>query len=230
MFSHLMKYWLCTNLHRCFVYKSWAGDAVVSWALSTHVLYFYIKLKHIDITEEFIMGRDHWKVSVLGSSSSLLTVWPSVCAWPQFHFLCQASSCCSDFACYLNFWKNKLWLMCPFTCSLQLTVVNSKNPSPMCRQAVHHHQSSNRKQHWWVWHEWRQGNGSVKLFYEECWCSIISFVCIQSLSPGPASASPRAPEHPIKATLALDYGHFLLPVLRLAIFLLDLNTFPPMLL
>lgn len=116
--------------------------------------------------------------------------------------------------------------MYPFTCSLQLTVVSSKSPSPMCRQAVYHLQSSNQKQHWWVWREWRQGNGSVELFYEECWCSMISFVCIQSLSPGPALASPRAPEHAIEATLALDYGHFLLPVLRLTIFLLDINTFP----
>lgn len=135
------------------------------------------------------MSRDHWKVSVLGSSSSLLIVWPSVYVWPQFLFLCQTSSYCSDFACYLNFWKNKLWLMYPFTFSLQLTVVNSKNPSPMCRQAVYHLQSSNRKQHWCVWCEWRQGNGSVELFHEECWCSMISFVCIQSLSPGPAFAS-----------------------------------------
>lgn len=177
------------------------------------------------------MSRDHWKVLVQGSSSCLFTVWrPSVSHKEKFLFLCQASSYCSDFTCYLNFWKNKLCLMYPFTCSLQVTVVSSKSPSPMCRQAVYHLQSSNQKQHWWVWHEWRQGNGSVELFYEEFWCSMISFVCIQSLSPGAELASPRAPEHAIEATLTLDYGHFLLPVLRLTIFLLDISTFPSMLL
>lgn len=55
---------------------------------------------------------------------------------------------------------------------------------------------------------------------------MISFVCIQSLSPDPVLAFPKVSEHAIETTLALDSQHFLLPILKLTIFLLGINTFP----